>query len=72
MNKLIALVLIVVGIIVIVTGHRRSESVAGVTDTVGAKIANTFDGNARQPEHVWYYVGGGVLIVAGLAMGLKK
>ena len=43
-----------------------------MSDSVGAKIANTFDGKARQPEHIWYYVGGGVLIAAGIAGALKK
>jgi len=73
MNKLaISLILIVAGAAAIYVGMRRSDSVAGVSDSVGAKIANTFDGKTRQPEHVWYYVGGGILIVAGIAGALKK
>jgi len=72
MNKLIvALGLIVLGAIVIVTGHRRSESVVGISESVGAKIANAWDGKGRQPDHVWYYIGGGVLILAGIAAGLR-
>jgi hypothetical protein len=73
MNKLIiALVLIGVGIALIVTGSRRSDSVEGITDEVAAKIANKWDGKARQPEHVWYYAGGGVLILAGVIVALRK
>ena len=73
MNKLIVpLLLIVIGVIVIVTGLRRSDSVAGASETVGIKIANTWDGKVRQPDHVWYYVGGGALILAGLAVALRK
>jgi hypothetical protein len=73
MNKLVvALVLIVVGVIVIGIGQRRSDSVAGISESVGSKIANAWDGKGRQPDHVWYYVGGGVLILAGIAVGLRK
>ena len=73
MNKLLApLLLIAIGVIVIVAGQRRSDSIAGVSDSVGAKIANTWDGKARQPDHVWYYVGGGALMLTGLAMALRK
>ena len=73
MNKLVvALVLIVVGVIVIGIGQRRSDSVAGISESVGSKIANAWDGKGRQPDHVWYYVGGGVLILAGIAVVLRK
>lgn len=73
MNKLIVpFILIALGVIVVVTGLRRSDSVAGVSDTLGAKIANTWDGDARQPKHVWFYVGGGALIVAGIAVAVRK
>lgn len=72
MKKILALVLIAVGIAVIVMGHRRSESVAGVSEKVGANIANTFDGKGRQPDYIWYYVGGGVLVLAGAATFFRK
>ncbi len=73
MNKHLApLVLIGLGIIVIIVGQRRANSIAGVSETVGAKIANAWDGDARQPDHVWYYVGGGALLLAGVAVALRK
>lgn len=73
MNKFFApLLLIILGVVVIVIGQRRADSVAGVSETVGTKIANALDGDVRQPDHIWYYVGGGALIVAGLAVGLRK
>lgn len=68
----IALLFIVLGVIVIGIGHRRSESIAGISESVGSKIANAWDGKGRQPDHVWYYVGGGVLILAGVTVGLRK
>lgn len=73
MNKLIlSLILIGGGIALIVFGTRRADSVTGMADEVGTKLANKWDGQARQPEHVWYYVGGGLLIVAGVAAALRK
>lgn len=67
-----ALILIAAGIFVIIMASRREDSVVGVADEVGASVANTWDGKARQPEHVWYYAGGGVLIAAGLFMALRE
>jgi uncharacterized membrane protein len=73
MNKLIlSLIFIVAGIIVIVLGTRREDSIVGVSDSVGTSVANAWDGKTRQPEHVWYYVGGGVLILAGVVTALRK
>jgi hypothetical protein len=72
-NKLIlSLLLIGGGIALIVFGSRRADSVTGMADKVGARLANTWDGKARQPEHVWYYVGGGVLVLVGAATALRK
>ena len=72
MKTILALILIGLGGWVIWQGHRRSESVEGVVDKVGAEISNAWDGKSRQPEHVWYYVGGGVLALAGVAMLFRK
>jgi Protein of unknown function (DUF3185) len=73
MSKLIlSLILIGGGIALIVYGTRRADSVTGIADEVGAKLANTWDGQARQPDHIWYYVGGGVLVLAGVVVALRK
>lgn len=64
--------LIGLGIVIIVMGHRRENSIAGVSDSVGTSLANTWDGKARQPEYLWYYVGGGTLILAGIVTALRK
>lgn len=73
MNKLIVpLILIGGGVALIIYGMRRADSVTGIADEVGAKLANTWDGKARQPDHVWYYAGGGALILAGVVVALRK
>lgn len=72
MRQIIALLLLAAGLAVAVMGYRRSESVAGVSDRVGTKIANTWDGKVRQPEHVWYYAAGGVLLLAGGVLFLRR
>lgn len=73
MNRLIlSLILIGGGIALIVFGTRRADSVTGMADEVGTKLANKWDGQVRQPEHVWYYVGGGALILAGIVIALRK
>jgi hypothetical protein len=73
MNKLIlSLILIGGGIALIVFGTRRADSVTGIADEVGAKVANAWDGQARQPDHIWYYVGGGALVLAGVVVALRK
>ena len=73
MNKIVLpLILIGGGIALIIFGTRRADSVTGMADEVGAQLANTWDGQARQPDHVWYYVGGGGLILAGVVAALRK
>lgn len=72
MRKITALLLLSAGLVVVVLGYRRSESVAGVSETVGTKLANTWDGKVRQPDHVWYYAGAGVLMLAGGALWFRR
>lgn len=71
-NRFIPILVLVIGIIVVVLGTRREDSLAGVSESIGTSVANAVDGDVRQPEHVWYYLGGGVLIVAGLTGLLRK
>jgi len=71
-TMVIALCLIISGILIIVQGTRREDSVVGVADSVGTEVANAWDGKTRQPEHVWYYIGGGVLILTGLVTAVRK
>lgn len=73
MNKLImAVVLVGLGLALIVAGSRRADSIAGISSEVGARLANKWDGKARQPGHVWYYAGGGALILVGVGVALRQ
>jgi hypothetical protein len=73
MTKLILpLLLIACGIFIIIQGTRREDSVVGVSEAIGTSVANAWDGKARQPDHIWYYVGGGALILAGAGLALRK
>lgn len=72
MKYVIAVLLVAIGGYLVYLGNRRADSVAGIAEKAGKDIANAFDGKARQGEHVYYYVGGGVLIVAGIFTALRK
>ena len=72
MKYLVAAILIAAGAYLISYGHRRADSIAGIAEKTGKDIANAFDGRTRQPDHLYYYVGGGVLIVAGAWVALRK
>lgn len=71
-KPIIPILVIIIGMALIFIGTRREDSVAGVSESIGTSVANTIDGKARQPEHIWYYLGGGVLIFAGVTGALRK
>jgi len=64
-KKIIGLILIIVGIYVCYLGNSRRSSVAGNIDSASATVANKVDGKEHVTDATWYFVGGGVLIVAG-------
>jgi hypothetical protein len=74
MNKIIGIVLLLVGGALIYQGMQRKDSLVGAASEVGSDIANAVDGDARIPKH-YYYIGGGALLVAlglgALARGRK-
>ncbi len=72
MRKSVAFVLILVGVIVAVFGHRRAESLSGLSNRAGTNLANAWDGGLRVPEHYWLYAGGGLLVLAGGALLLRR
>lgn len=61
-------VFVAAGLAFFFLGHRRSESVVGVSDRVGTNVANAWDGRTRQPKHVMYYAAGAALIAIGTVL----
>jgi uncharacterized protein (UPF0333 family) len=73
MNKiLLAIILIVLGGVLLYLGSQRKESLSGAAESVGNEVASAVDGKARVNEHTLYYVGGGVLILVGIVMALRR
>lgn len=72
MNKIIGIVLIVIGGFLFVQGLNRQDSLAGEASELGTSIANSVDGGTRTPQHVFYMVGGGVLVLIGAVVALRK
>lgn len=74
MNKIIGIVLLIVGGALIYQGVQRKESLVGVASEVGSDIANAVDGRTRVSKH-YYYIGGGAVLAAlgaGLMLGRRK
>src|SRR5688572_3194129 len=72
MKNIIGIILIALGIFLFVQGLNRQDSVAGAAASVGTDVANAVDGGARQPKHVMYMVGGGILAIIGVAVMVRK
>jgi hypothetical protein len=72
MKNIIGIVLIALGIFLFVQGLNRKDSIAGAAATAGTEVANAVDGGSRQPKHVMYMVGGGILAVIGVAVMVRK
>ena len=72
MNKLIGIVLIILGCLLFVQGLNRKDSLVGKAADAGTSIANSVDGGSRTPKHVMFMVGGGALVVIGAALAFKS
>jgi hypothetical protein len=72
MKNIIGIVLIALGIFLFVQGLNRKDSIAGAAATAGTEVANAVDGGSRQPKHVMYMVGGGILAIIGVAVMVRK
>lgn len=70
MNKIIGVILILVGGFLLYKGAVRSDSLAGELDEAGSKLANRIDGKSRIPEHYYYLVGGGILAAVGIGVAV--
>lgn len=72
MKNIIGIILIALGIFLFVQGLNRQDSVVGAASEVGTEVANAVDGGSRQPKHIMYMVGGGILAVIGVAVMVRK
>ena len=71
MNKIIGIVLILVGGFLIFKGTTRKDSLVGGAAEVGTSVANKVDGGGRIPEHYYYIIGGAVVAAVGLGMAVR-
>jgi len=72
MNKIIGLILIIVGGFLIYKGVNRQDSLTGKADSAGTSVANSVDGGTRTPTHTVWIIGGAVVAVAGLAIAARR
>jgi hypothetical protein len=72
MKTIIGIVLIVAGIALFFQGLNRKDSLVGRASEAGTRIANSVDGGARTPKHVGYMVGGGALVIVGIAVMARR
>jgi uncharacterized membrane protein len=71
MNKILGIVLIIVGGFLLYSGLNRQDSLAGKADAAGTSIANSVDGGTRTPTHTIYIVSGAALAVVGLMVAAR-
>ncbi len=72
MKTLAGIILIIAGIVLFFQGLNRRDSLVGHASSAGTSIANSVDGGARQPKHVWYMVGGGALVLVGIGVAASR
>jgi hypothetical protein len=72
MNRILGIVLFVLGAYTLSVGISRRNSFVGHVDTAAASVANSVNGNTSEPTHIFYIVGGCVLMVLGAGVGLRR
>ncbi|HVW22613.1 MAG TPA: DUF3185 family protein [Opitutaceae bacterium] len=70
--RILGIILLIAGVVLLVQGFNRKNSVAGHVATTADNVANSVDGGSRTPEHVGWIAGGGVLIVIGAALTFRR
>lgn len=68
MNKIIGVILILVGGFLVFKGATRKDSFVGGVAQVSTDVANKVDGGSRIPEHYYYIIGGALVVAAGIGM----
>jgi hypothetical protein len=72
MNKIIALVLLVVGVGLIWHGFQVRDSLKGKAQQLSSDVQKSWNGEPQVTDATWFMIGGGVLVVVGAAGVLKK
>jgi hypothetical protein len=72
MNKIIALILIVVGAGLVWHGFQVRDSFKGKAQQVSADVQKSLNGDVNITDATWFMIGGGVLVVVGAAAVVKK
>jgi hypothetical protein len=72
MNRILGIILVLAGAYLLSVGISRRNSFVGHVDTAAANVANSVNGNTSAPTHVVYLVGGGLLVVLGAGIGLRR
>jgi hypothetical protein len=71
MNKIIGIILVLLGGVLVYQGLQRDDSIVGVASEVGTDVANAVDGKGRIPEHYYYIIGGGVIAAVGVGVLMR-
>jgi hypothetical protein len=72
MTRIIGIILIIAGVVLFSQGLSRKDSLVGHASKVGDELANSVDGGNRQPKHVVYMVGGGLLVIVGAGLTFRR
>jgi len=71
MNKIIGIILLLIGGFLIYQGVERKDSLLGGAAEVGTSVANKVDGSGRIPKHYYYIIGGAVIAAVGVGMAFR-
>lgn len=73
MNKnILAVILVILGGVLLYLGAQRRDSLAGRAEAVGNEVVTRVDGEPRATKETIYFVSGGVLVVVGLFVALRR
>lgn len=72
MNKIISLILIVVGAGLVWHGFQVRDSFKGKAQQVSSDVQKSLNGDVNITDATWFMIGGGVLVVVGAAAVVKK
>lgn len=71
MKTILAVLAVGAGGALMYAGYERQHSLAGRAESGAAELGTKIDGEPRVADHVWYYTGGGALVLGGL-LGLGR